>query len=457
MTAKPVPLIIMKFGGASIEDAASIRRVIDLILARLPKKIVLVFSAMGKTTRKLLEAARFSAQGRTQEARSILDFLRRMHDDPVGEIVSPAHQEEIRSAHDVWFSELRTLFDGLAILRELTPRIQDRILSYGELMATRIMTAALRSRGAKAEWLDSRHMIITDDRFTCARPLEGVTDKAVREEVLPVLRSGHLPVLQGFIGSTSEGVTTTLGFEGSDYTAALVGAALDAQDIQIWKNVHGLMTADPALVPGAKTVETLTFGEAALLTFLGAKVLHPSAVEPAFRKAIPIHIYDVDDPDSRGTEILDHPGQKRAPVVSIAYKKPVTLLRLRSGHAQPVHEFLRTVADILDRDRVVPFLMNAMETALIIAMDECLCSSVIVDDLKRVGDVDVRPGMAVVSMVGERFGNNSGILDEMFSVLGKIPVASVSIGATAMGSALVVDQADVPTVLAKLHRHFFEK
>ncbi|MBW2651049.1 MAG: lysine-sensitive aspartokinase 3, partial [Deltaproteobacteria bacterium] len=244
-------MIVMKFGGTSIEDIPSVERVVEIINSRLEQCPVVVNSAMGKTTRKLLDIARLSAEGMDEKALSRLDEIRGYHFDMVRGLTPDFEDSDVRTTLERYFEELQRLLGGLSVLRELTPRSQDRILSYGELVATTIIASALQSRGINARWLDARDFIITDERFTRAKPLDDLTCRGIQEKVRPLVESGHVPVIQGFIGSTRSGATTTLGFEGSDLTAALAGAALDVSDIQIWKDVNGIMTADPRIFAGA--------------------------------------------------------------------------------------------------------------------------------------------------------------------------------------------------------------
>jgi aspartate kinase len=226
---------------------------------------------------------------------------------------------------------LNKLLNGISILRELSPQIQDKVLSYGELIATALISETFLRRNIPAALLDSRELMVTDDRFTQASPIREIAFERIRTAVLGSVKLGRVPILQGYIGSTRNGATTTLGFEGSDYSAALMGAAADASEIQIWKEVPGMMTADPDVVPQALKVKAVSYEEAAELTFLGAKVLHPKAVEPAVSKKIPIRILCTRHPDSSGTFITERTVECRIPVKSVAYKKPIQLLRLQCG------------------------------------------------------------------------------------------------------------------------------
>src|SRR5437762_1986050 len=285
-------MIVMKFGGTSVEDAPSIERVTEIIRERLNRQPVIVVSAMGKTTRKLLQAAEPSAAGDAKTTLGIVAALKTRHSSEARRLVKHPDGREAFALIEKHFDELKKLLEGLAVLGEVPPRGLDKILAYGELLSSALLADSLFERGIPARLFDARELIKTDDRYGSASPLFDVTDQRIRDAIRPALDSGVVPVLQGFIGSSRDGATTTLGFEGSDYTATILGAALDAEDIQIWKDVSGLMTADPEIYSRARTVKLCSFAEAAELTHFGAKVLHPKAIQPAARKNIPVHIYN---------------------------------------------------------------------------------------------------------------------------------------------------------------------
>ncbi|HXF39622.1 MAG TPA: aspartate kinase, partial [Blastocatellia bacterium] len=262
-------MIVMKFGGTSVEDAPSIERVAEIIRERLHLKPVVVVSAMGKATSKLLQAAEASAAGDSRTTLGIVADLKTRHTSEARRLVTKSEGREVFTLIEKHFDELKKLLEGLAILGEVPPRGLDKILAYGELLSSAVLADALAERGIQARLLDARELIKTDDRFGSASPIESLTTERIIESVLPVVESGAVPVIQGFIGSSRDGATTTLGFEGSDYTATILGAALDAADIQIWKDVAGLMTADPEIFAGARTVKHCSFAEAAELTHFG--------------------------------------------------------------------------------------------------------------------------------------------------------------------------------------------
>jgi aspartate kinase len=274
-------MIVMKFGGSSVKDAASIDRVIKIIQEHLPLNPVIVVSAMGKTTRNLLGAGALASEGKTGEALGQLAAIEAYHHAELSQLVEDHRNSPVFSLMAGYFSEMHDLVKGLSILKEFSPRSQDAMAAYGELLSSAILAAGLGSRGVKVQLLDSRTLMITDDHFTAAEPIEETAQARMCAALLPELERGRTPVMQGYIGATLAGATTTLGFEGSDFTAAFVGAALYVKAIQIWKDVPGLMSADPAVIPNAQTIPAATCDEMAELTYFGAKLLHPRAVWPA--------------------------------------------------------------------------------------------------------------------------------------------------------------------------------
>jgi len=449
-------MIVMKFGGTSIEDIPSVERVIGIIDSRLEQHPVVVNSAMGKTTRKLLDIAKLSADGMDKKALLRLDEIREYHFDMASGLIPDFEDSNVRTTLERYFEELQRLLGGLSVLQELTPRSQDRILSYGELVATTIIAFTLQSRGINARWLDARDFIITDERFTRARPVDELTFRGIQKEVRPLVASGHVPVIQGFIGSTRSGATTTLGFEGSDFTAALAGAALDVSNIEIWKDVNGIMTADPRIFAGARTVRDISFEEASELTFYGAKVLHPGTIEPARRKDIPVNIYNSRQPDAGGTTITAHAKRGTSLVKSIAYNMPVCIVNIVSdSHVDPAG-FLRLVFDILDREGIVPCVVTTAGAGIAMAVSASEDMEHAIDELTRLGTVDITGEKATISLVGENIRTTRDFAPVVFQNLEDVNIYMVAQGASPISLTFVVDESDIPSVIARLHEAFFK-
>jgi aspartate kinase len=460
-------MIVMKFGGTSVEDAPSIQRVSEIIRERLASRPVVVVSAMGKTTRKLLQAAEASAAGDTRTTLVVVADLKTRHLSEARRLVTGDAGPETFQLIDKYFDELKKLLEGLAILGDVPPRGLDKILSYGELLSSTVLAGALGCRGIPARLMDSRTFIKTDDRYGSARPLFDLTYSATREAMAPVLESALVPVAQGYIGSTREGATTTLGFEGSDYTAAIIGGALAADDIQIWKDVSGLMTADPAVCPAARTVELCSYTEAAELTHFGAKVLHPNAIYPAAEQNIPVHIYNSKRPSDAGTAITAVAGQGTHSVKSIAYKKPVTVIKISSSlpgaSSGPFREeeLIRSLTRELRRRHVVPIITAAAGSSLVFVADSTSLAGearrYLVEEISRYGRIQTKEGQAIISLVGESLPDSTSLASIAFNCLADVKIGMIHYGSSPITMNLLVDESDAEMVVIRLHELLFDK
>ncbi|HEY7910907.1 MAG TPA: aspartate kinase [Blastocatellia bacterium] len=460
-------MIVMKFGGTSVEDAASIERVADIIRERLDLRPIVVVSAMGKTTRKLLQAAEASAAGDSRTTLAVIADLKTRHTSEARRLVKTGAERAVYQLIEKYFDELKKLLEGLAILGEVPPRGLDKILSYGELLSSAIVSDALADRGVPARLVDAREMIKTDDRFGGASPLFDITNRNIEETIKPIIERGEAPVTQGFIGSTREGATTTLGFEGSDYTAAIIGAALEAGDIQIWKDVSGLMTCDPKIFAGARTVKVCTFQEAADLTYFGAKVLHPKAIHPAARKNIPVHIYNSKQPRATGTAISASVPRCANLIKSIAYMRPVTVINLSGeaiqagARAVPPEEMARALFDALGRFRVHPLLtaISASSAALVIDSRELGGERErdLLEEIALLGEARAETDKAIITLVGEQLRNDTRMAMRVFSALSETELGVVMHGSSPISMSMVVAEREVESVIARLHDVFFSQ
>lgn len=447
-------MIVMKFGGATLKDASAVRNVLRIVSDRLKLRPLLVVSAMGKTTRRLLEAAEASASGKSGSAMDALAEIRRNHETAGRELVTdwPASQEAARFQD--CFEELERLLGGIAVLGELSPQSQDKVLSYGELLSSILMCGALRSIGIDADWLDSRRLVLTDDRFTRARCMEEESSGRIREAVLRSVEKGRVPVLQGYIGSTRRGLTTTLGFEGSDYTAALTGAAAGVSEIQIWKDVPGIMTADPERVPAVLTVKSVSYREAAELTFWGARVLHPKAVDPAVRCGIPIRIAHTGRPDAAGTIVSAEETAGRNRIKSISFRTPVTWVRLSSGESPGWNLLSRAVLEAEKAD-IELGLAAAAGHDLSLTFAPGPGAESFLESLSRLGRPVIRTQRATVALVGAGLDADRGALNEW--VGGALDPADDGFfcGVSPVSCVLIVRSDAAEDRVRRLHRHFF--
>ncbi|MBI1722369.1 MAG: aspartate kinase, partial [Gemmatimonadetes bacterium] len=297
-------MIVVKFGGTSVGDADAIRRAAAVTRSRLERRPIVVVSALAGTTNALLAIADHAVRGQLIVALREVEGMRARHLAAADELLgSGAPADDVRGEISATCDELASLAEALSVLGHLTPRSQDAIAAIGEQLSPCLVTAAFAACGLPVELVDARRVMITDESFTRAAPRTEVIARAARETLLPHVEAGRVPIIGGFIGATEQGVTTTLGRGGSDYSAALLGAALEAEAIEIWTDVDGMLTADPGVVPAARLLEQLRFDEASELATFGAKVLHPSTIAPAVRRGIPVLVYNAHRPEGRGTRI----------------------------------------------------------------------------------------------------------------------------------------------------------
>jgi aspartate kinase len=440
-------MIVMKFGGSSVESAEAIRRVAGIVSDRLARRPVVVVSAMGKTTNKLLAIAARAVSGDLNQALEQLADLRAFH---LRESAGLDLDAEI-SAH---FDQLGDLVKGLAIMGELTPRATDAISAFGERLSSLIVTAHFEYSGIAAIHLDARNVIVTDRRHTQAAPLFLQTNLRLRETI-PDLAARQVVVLGGFIGATEDGVTSTLGRGGSDYTASIVGAGIGAKEIQIWTDVDGMLTADPNILPGAQRIEVCSYAEAAELAYFGAKVLHPATVLPAIEKNIPVRILNSRRPEVAGTLIVSDPPSASSPIRSIACKRNITLMNIVSSRMLMAHGFLRRIFEVFDRFETPVDMVATSEVSVSLTVDNTRRLEAIRAEIETFAEVSVEENLAIVCLVGENIGCCPGLAARVFTALNGIGTRMVSQGASLLNISLVVAAADVVRAVESLHQEFF--
>lgn len=451
-------MIVMKFGGTSVKDAAAISQVVDIVKGKLSRRPVVVVSAMAGVTDALLRISMTAADRRFNDAVPSLEELRERHLATTHRlIVSAELLSETELAIGLLSEEMETLARSVATLGELTPRSQDAIASFGERLSSLIIAAALRENEIDAILVDSRDFIITDAHFTCAAPDFDETERRAREAISPLIQSQMVAVIQGFIGSTRQGITTTIGRGGSDYTAAIIGAALGAEAIEIWTDVDGLMTADPRVVGDARRIRVISFEEAAELSYFGAKVLHPSTVLPAVERRIPVQIYNTNNPSSEGTLIVAEPRPSGNLIKSIAFKRGVTILNISSTRMLMAHGFLRAIFDVFDRHETSVDVVTTSEVSVSISLDSVERLDSIVGELGRIAEVTVEEGKAIVCVVGDNLKFKPGVAARLFGAIESINVNMISQGASKINLTFVIDESDVERAARRLHKEFFSE
>ncbi len=448
-------MIVMKFGGSSVAGAERLARVADLVLAARSLRPCVVVSAMGKTTDALFAAAHAARAGDIDTALATVAPALGAAEAIAGELLGTADAAAL-AALAVARDELHVLLRGVAMLRELTPRTTDTIVAYGERLSTLLLTALLAQRGAPVVHVDARRFLRTDDRFGHARPQRGVIAQLVGDHVAPHLQAGTVVVTEGYVGATAEGQTTTLGRGGSDWSAALLGEALAADEVQIWTDVEGVLTADPRVVPEARPIALLSPAEAAELAAFGAKVLHPSTMQPAVDAGVPITVRDSQRPDGAFTTIDPRtpPGRRHA-VAALATRGPVTVLTMTSTRMLATSGYLAQLFAAFGALDICIDLVVTAEVSVACTVEPDAPIERLVEALAGLARVEVARDRAIVAAVGDGLRDAPGVVERACRALQPVTPELVCCGGNDRNLSFVVRRDDAATALRRLHAEFF--
>jgi len=449
--------VVMKFGGTSVADADAINRLIDIVRAEAARTgpPVVVVSAMSKVTDHLLSMAAEASRGERGSIQIGVDELRHRHLTTVDALFGYDKRPAVAAKIDMQVEELRAMLTALAILREASPRSMDGIASTGELLSSRLVAAAFQHAGLDAVWVDARRAIITDDTYTAAIPDISATHAALVREVVPHLESGRIPVLGGYVGATKDGVATTLGRGGSDYSAALAGEGVGASEIQIWTDVDGMLTADPRVVGNPRVVSHLSFGEASELAYFGAKVLHPSTILPAVSADIPVRILNSRKPSAPGTIITARPPLHDRPITALACKRNVTVVEVTSTRMLMAHGFLRRLFEVFERYRTAVDVVTTSEVSVSVTIDDNRNLPDIAAALREFAEVTIEPDMALLCAVGENLRVDPAFAIRMLAALDGVGLRMVSQAASRRNVTVVIRDSEVGAAMSRLHDTWF--
>ncbi len=450
-------LVVMKFGGTSVEDAKAMHRTAEIVRGRRERGLeaVVVVSAMAKVTDLLLAGAAAAGRGDKMSALAIGGRLRHRHIDTAHALLEQERFARLQMTLHAEFDALDDLLRGIAAVGELTPRTNDLVVSFGERLSSRMVAEAFEERGLEGVHVDARTCIITDDNYGKAAALQDAIEGKLAEVVLPLLDAGKTPVMGGFIGSTAAGVTTTLGRGGSDYTAALVGGAMHAGAIEIWTDVDGIMTTDPRICPDALRVKTISFEEAAELAYFGAKVLHPATILPAVQKSIPVWVLNSRNAENEGTKITAMAAKCASPFKSIAAKKRLTIIDVVASRMLMSHGYLKAVFDVFDKYKCAIDMVSTSEVSISLTVDSNQQLPEICSELAKIADVKMEGNKALVCLVGEDIRGHNGIAGRVFSAISHVNVRMISQGASEINMSFMIDEEDVEEAVRSLHGHFF--
>lgn len=452
-------MIVMKFGGTSVEDAKAIDRVAKIVRGRLAHKPVVVVSAMSKVTDGLIAMGKAAAKGDLDASLALSRGLRERHARVSEELVQGPQLRPLLAEIESAFDRMDELLRGIAAVGELSTRTGDNLYSYGELLSSKIVAAAFQTRGMNAVMFDSREVMITDAKHGEALPLFDETNERCVAQIAPLVKRGIVAVMGGFIASTIDGVPSTLGRGGSDFSAAIVGAALDAERIEIWTDVEGMMTSDPRVCPDASSIRVISFEEAAELAHFGAKVLHPATLVPAVQKNIPVYVLNSRDLKSKGTCIKSSAPPCKTPFRAIAAKKNITIISVSAPRMLLAHGYLRAVFEVFERYHIPVDLVSTSEVSISLTVESRLVVPGLVNDLGKLAEVSVEDNKAIICLVGRKIRGKPGIAAGVFTAVagGGINVRVISQGASEINVSFVIDEKDANLAVQLLHVAFFPK
>ncbi|HLL74634.1 MAG TPA: lysine-sensitive aspartokinase 3 [Pyrinomonadaceae bacterium] len=449
--------LVMKFGGTSVEDAPAVARAADIVSARKSRRPVVVVSAMSRVTDALVSAVGRADAGDPASALATLQPHLLRHLDAAQSLLSTDEAAEFTRAVERARGELAKLLDEISARERPLPLLHDAVVSFGERLSSTLFSAALRTQGLQSETVDARRCLVTNDEHACAAPIQDETERRTRDALEPLIAAGLVPVLGGFIGATAAGETTTLGRGGSDYSASIFGAALSASEIQIWTDVTGVLTADPRVVPAARTVPRMSYAEAAELAYFGAKVLHPKTILPAVVRGIPVRICNSRKPDSPDTVIYFETKDSPRTVKAIAHKTGVHVVHVTSARMLGSYGFLRRLFEVFDRHRTSVDVVTTSEVSVSMSVEDTSALEEIVADLKPFAAVKVEPARATVCVVGEGLRWTPGVAGRVFSAISDINVLLISQGASNVNLTFVVEESRAVEAVRRLHAAFFEQ
>jgi aspartate kinase len=453
--------IVMKFGGTSVADAGAVARVRHIV-TRVQERTaggvppVVVVSAMSGVTDRLLALA--SAAERREEdgvARGVEDLWER-HAAAATALTTGARRDALLGHLRAGFDDLHALLKATAILRSATPASRDAVASTGELLSSRLVAAAFEEAGLPAAWIDARRAVVTDDAHTAAVPLMDETREAVAREIAPALAAGRTAIVGGYVGATRQAVTTTLGRGGSDYSAAIVGAVLDAAEIQIWTDVDGMLTADPRIIDRPRVVPRLSFDEASELAYFGAKVLHPSTILPAVAREIPVRILNSRNPDAPGTVITARPAPHDTVLTALACKRRVTVIDITSTRMLMAHGFLKRLFDVFEAYQTAVDVVTTSEVSVSMTVDDDSRLEPLVAALQAFAEVRIERDMAILCAVGDTLRAEPRIASRVLGAIEEFPFRMVSQAASRRNVTVVLRDDDVAAAMSRLHERFFE-
>jgi aspartate kinase len=451
-------VIVIKFGGTSVGSAERVAAAIDIVAERQERQPIVVVSALSGVTNDLIAATDAAAAGRFEETQRIVDRISRRHQEVAVQLVQ--HKSDYFEAFLAQLQkqtdQIHDILKGISLVGEVSLRARDKVTAIGEKLSSVLFAYSMRLRALPGVHIDSEEVVITDNRFGEASPLMERTRAAAKQVLMPEIERKHIPVMGGFIGRSNTGATTTLGRGGSDYSAAIVGAAVGAEEIQIWTDVDGMMTCDPHLIPDARVIERISYVEAAELAWFGAKVLHPKTIAPAIEQRIPVRVLNTHNVSSLGTLITEEGDPREEGPRAIALKKGITVVHMTSNKMLGVHGFLARLFAVFESLQISIDLITTSEVSVSVTLDESGDLAALREKLAPVADVTVLDNQCIVAVVGRKLMRDSAVVGRCFEAIRGIPVSMFSLGASGLNLSIVLDQSHADQAVRAIHRALFE-
>lgn len=455
-------LVVMKFGGTSVADTAAIRRLVRIVArarsvhqSRRSCRPLVVVSALAGVTDQIIMCSRLAEMGDARRAVAGIEELGARHRDLAAVVSDPDNRAGLIEEIDGRLGGLSSLIRAFSVLRDVTPRSLDAAVAAGELLSSRIVAAALLDAGMPAVWFDARTLLVTDAAHSAALPIMAATKTRLETELGGALAANMVAVTAGFIGATDDGVTTTLGRGGSDYSASIFGACLGAREIQIWTDVDGMLSADPRIVASPRLIPALSFAEASELAYFGAKVLHPSTILPAVASEIPVRILNSRRPKAEGTLITASTPARDTPLAAIACKRGVTVIDITSTRMLMAHGFLRQLFEVFERFQTAVDVVTTSEVSVSVTIDDRRQLPALVEALSRFAEVSSESEMALMCAVGENLHADPMVFAQVMRALEGVSLRMVSQAASRRNITFVLREVDLPPALTRLHDRFF--
>ena len=451
-------MIVIKFGGTSVGDAQRVANAIDIVAARRAQKPIVVVSALSGVTNDLVAASEAARACDGEKVDRIIAAVRQRHEDVAVQLVQQKMDffESFTKQLDKQIEQIHTILRGIALLGEITARAKDKVVAIGEKLSSVLFAYSMMMRAVPGEHVHSEDVVITDARFGEASPLMDETRKAAQATLVPLVERNLVPVMGGFIGRTRDGATTTLGRGGSDYSAAIVGAAIGAEEIQIWTDVDGMMTCDPRLISEARVIERISYVEAAELAWFGAKVLHPKTIAPAVERNIPVRVLNTHNVSSPGTLVTRDGDTRGDGPRAVALKKGVTVLHMTSSQMLGAHGFLARLFAIFEQLEVSVDLITTSEVSVSVTIDDKHNLELLVERLAPIATVEVLENRCIVAIVGRNLMSDTGVGSRVFEAMQNIPMSMFSLGTSGLNLSIVIEEKDAERAVKSIHGALFE-